>query len=334
MKVAIYFEPQAKKDNFEGTRLRKNIKGALELENIPYAKNLLDSYELVHFLSVKDEFKILDHIESGVPVVFSALMCESDDNAKIMEIKNGVNTISPRAIKVLNKVNRIFVSDETSKNLLLRAGVETKISIVTPGVNTARFEFTNKSQDEIFFQYYQIEPGTKFVVSIGSYEEKETVQKFIEIAKKCPQYRFFYFGPDASEHHLYRLSKKLPANIKLSTIMNDEVYCSMMKQAGIYLSLDNTRHAPITMLDAAASKTQIIALKPLGYNEEILKEMRAYACEDADEIVKTIVGVFEGKIPSTTKEAYKIAKQSSLANLGKMLRKEYEEVIMEVKEND
>ena len=334
MKVAIYFEPQAKKDNFEGTRLRKNIKGALELENLPYAKNLLDSYELVHFLSIKDEFKIFDHIENGIPVVFSALMCENDENAKIMEYKGGVNTISPRAIKVLNKVNRIFVSDETSKNLLVRAGVESKISIISPGVNASRFEFTNESQDEIFYQYYQIEPGTKFVVSVGSYEDKETVAKFIETAKKCPQYRFFYFGPDASEHHLYRISKKLPSNIKLSTIMNDEVYCSMMKQAGIYLLLDNTKHAPIVLLDAAASKTQIISLKPLGYNEELLKEMRAYACNDIDEMAKTILGIFEGKIPSTTKEAYKVAKDNSLANLGKMLRKEYENVLKEAKVND
>ncbi len=329
MKVFIYFEPQASKDNFEGTRLRKNIKGALELENLPYAKSFLDSYDLVHFISIKDEFKIDELNRDGVPVVFSALMCESDENARIMEIKNGVNTISPKAIRVLNKVDRVFVSDETSKNLLLRAGVETPISIIPAGVNLARFELRDKAHEDIFYQYYQIENDAKFVVSIGNYENKEVVKKFIEIAKKCPKYRFFYVGPGASEHKIYRLSKKLPSNVKLSTVMNDELYCSMMRKASIFLMLDNSRHSPITMYDAAASKTQLVSLKPLGYNEELLKEMRAYACEDEEEVVKTIDGLFEGKLPFNTKDAYKVAKEASLAKLGKILRSEYENILKE-----
>ncbi len=331
MKVCVYFEPRRKNDNFEGTRLRKNIKGALELENIPYSKNFLDTYDLVHFISIKDEIKIADLKENGVPVVFSALSCENDEMARIMEIKNGVNTISPKALRVLNKVDRIFVGDETSKNILLRAGVEKPISIVTPGVNLARFELTKASEDEIFFQYYQLERDTNIVVSVGSYEDREIVKKFVEIAKRCPKYKFFYFGPELGAYKAYRISKKLPDNVKLSAITNDEIYRSMMKHAKIYLMLDNSKHSPITLLDAAASKTQVIALKPLGYNEEILKEIRAYACDDVDDIAKTINELLENKLQSNVKEALKFARSNSLSNLGKSLRKEYEAVLMEVK---
>ncbi len=329
MKVCVYFEPNEAKNNFEGARLRKNIKGALELENLPYSKNFLDTFDLAHFLSVKDERNINDLKENGVPVVFSALMCENDETARIMEIKNGSSVVSSKAIRVLNKVDRIFVSDETSKNLLTRAGITTPIHIVSPGVNLSRFEFVDKIQDDIFYKYYQLERTSKYVVSIGSYEDKDTIQKLIEIAKKCPKYRFFYFGTGASAHHVYRKTKKLPPNIKLATIMNDEVYCSMMKNAGIFLNLENSRHSPITLLDAGASKTQIISLKPLGYNEEILKDIRAYMCEDIDEVAKLINGIFEEKIPNTIKDSYAYAKKNSLANLGKTLRKEYAQVIRE-----
>lgn len=331
MKVCIYFEPKENKNNFEGARLRKNIKGALELENIPYSKNFLDTFELVHFISTKDETNIDDLKENNVPVVFSALMCENDETARIMEVKNGTSIVSSRAIRVLNKVDRIFVSDETSKNILLRAGITTPIRIVTPGVNLSRFEFVDKIQDDIFYQYYQLESGAKYVISIGSYEDKATIQKFVEIASKCPKYKFFYFGRGASAHHVYRKTKKLPSNVKLATIMNDEVYCSMMKNAGIILNLENSRHNPISLLDAAASKTQIIALKPLGYNEEILKDMRAYMCEDIDEVAKLINGIFEEKIPNTIKDSYSFAKKNSLASLGKILREEYAQIITEVK---
>ena len=334
MKVCIYFEPKEKKNNFEGARLRKNIKGALELENIPYAKNFLDTFELAHFLSIKDESNINDLKANNVPVVFSALNCENDETARIMENKGGVSLVSPKAIRVLNKVDYIFVSDNTSKTILQRAGIVAPIHIVSPGVNLSRFEIVDKTQDEIFFQYYQLEKTSKFVVSIGSYEDKETIKKMIEIALLCPKYKFFYFGRGASEHHVYRKSKKMPANLRLATIMNDEVYCSMMKNAGIFLNLENSRHSPITLLDAAASKTQIIALKPFGYNEEILKDMRACMCENIDEVAKFINGIFEGKIPSSVKESYAYAKKNSLANLGKTLRNEYEQIIREAKKND
>ena len=67
MKICVYFQPTIENDNFEGMRLRKNIKGALELHNIPYAKNLLDTYDIVHFMSLDDEAKIIDENGNGVP---------------------------------------------------------------------------------------------------------------------------------------------------------------------------------------------------------------------------------------------------------------------------
>ena len=103
MKICVYFQPTIENDNFEGMRLRKNIKGALELHNIPYAKNLLDTYDIVHFMSLDDEAKIIDAKEANIPIVFSALYCENDNAARILQDKNGIKTLSPKALKILNK---------------------------------------------------------------------------------------------------------------------------------------------------------------------------------------------------------------------------------------
>ena len=91
MKICVYFEPREKFDNFEGARLRKSIKDALELKNIPYAKNIVDSYDLIHFCSLDDELKILDAKTDHIPTVFTALMCEVDKTSRIYEIKNGIS---------------------------------------------------------------------------------------------------------------------------------------------------------------------------------------------------------------------------------------------------
>ena len=90
MKPCIYFSPKANKDNFEGARLRKNIKGALEIKNIDYAKSIFDRHDLVHFISLDDESKIDDALENNIKVVFSALTCENDPAARILSYKSSI----------------------------------------------------------------------------------------------------------------------------------------------------------------------------------------------------------------------------------------------------
>ncbi len=330
MKVCVYFEPSENRDNFEGARLRKNIKGALEIMGIPYCNNIVNKYDLIHFISIKDEEKINDAIESHIPTVISAFMCENDITARITNVRNENVGLSLKAIRVLNKVDRVLVPNQTGKEFLLKHGITSKIDVVTPGVKLSRFEKTNQIEDDVFYRYYQLEKDAKFIVSIGTYDDKECLKALKEVARKCPKYKFFFFGVGQNAKKLYK-SRNVPSNLKLALLMNDEVYCSMMKQASIYLSFDNSKHSPITLLDAASSKTQIVALEPLSYNEEILKETRAYTCANVGEVVLTIEGLMKGSLPFKVEEAYEFAKKNSLEKLGEELKEEYENIITEAK---
>ncbi len=333
MKVCVYFEPSENRDNFEGARLRKNIKGALEIEGIPYSTNVIDKYDLIHFISIKDEEKINDAIEQGIPTVISTFVCENDVTARITSIKNDIVGLSAKAIRVLNRVDRVFVPNTTGKEFLLNHGITSKIDVVTPGVKLSRFNITNQIEDDIFYKYYQLEKNAKYIVSIGTYDDKERLKTLKEIALKMPNYKFFFFGVGRDAKKIYK-TKNIPSNLKLSIFMNDEVYCSMMKNAYIYLSLDNSKHSPLTLLDAAASKTQIVALEPLSYNEQILNETHAYTCESIEKVISTLNGLLNGTLTRHIDEAYEFAKENSIEKLGESLRKEYTEILLEVKGND
>lgn len=326
MKICVYFQPTIENDNFEGMRLRKNIKGALELHNIPYAKNLLDTYDIVHFMSLDDEAKIIDAKEANIPIVFSALYCENDNAARILQDKNGIKTLSPKALKILNKCDAVLVSDEFSRSLLQRDGVKVDVEIVSPGVNLSRFIFNSEIEEDIVYNYFQIEKEQKIIATVGSYDKPKTIKQIIKIASLCPKYRFLYFGK-AKLSRLIKTFKKIPSNLKLCPIMSDEIYCSMMKQSSIYLSLDNSSHSPIGLLDAAASKSQVIALSPTNENEEILNNVRAYVCEDEKDVANTITNLLENKIESHVDEAYEFAKNNSLKNLGEHLIEIYSRLI-------
>ncbi len=332
MKPCIYFSPKANKDNFEGARLRKNIKGALEIKNIDYAKSIFDRHDLVHFISLDDESKIDDALENNVKVVFSALTCENDPAARILSYKSSNEAeLSVKAGRVLNKVDRIFVPSEKARDYLVKNDIISPISIVTPGVNLSRFVLTGDASDNVFFDYNQIERGTKFIVSIGTYEKKEQLLRIIEIAKLCPKYMFFFIGVEGKERKLFKI-KNIPSNLRLSPVVNDEIYCSMMKNASIYLVLNSNSASPLTLLDAMASKTQIISAT---MDEAIyLNETRAYACASLEETANLINTYMEGNIASTIDEAYEFAKENSLSKLGEELEKEYDLVLKGNTKND
>ena len=88
MKVLVYFAPNKRTDNFEGVRLRKCIKGALEIAGVNYTTYIGDEYDVAHFISPKDEGKINEVISNDIPVVISALYCESDPSASWLDYKS------------------------------------------------------------------------------------------------------------------------------------------------------------------------------------------------------------------------------------------------------
>ena len=55
MRILIHFDPGPSKDAFLGTRLRKNIKGALELQNIVWVDSIYAKADICHLLSPLDE---------------------------------------------------------------------------------------------------------------------------------------------------------------------------------------------------------------------------------------------------------------------------------------
>lgn len=332
MKVFVHFQPRVLKDVYEGMRLRKNIKGALELTNIEIAKNSIDTYDVAHFLSVADEMKINDAVEAKVPVVFSALMCESDPVAKITETtRDGEVRLSNKALRILNKVSLVLVPNITGQTFLVNQGVKTKIVVLSPGVNIARFEKNDQVEADLFYRYFRLNKDAKTVVAFGQYDSKEEIRNVVEIAQACPQYKFLYFGQ--SKHILFlpskirKLLRKSPKNVRFNPIIPEDVYRSVMMNADVFLIVNRRKYNAITMLDAIAAKCQIIGLGPIDYDAKVLKKGYAYIADTLPAVAEVIKKYFADEIPSNATKAYAIAKAESLTEIGKELEKIYSSLI-------
>ena len=335
MKVLVSFEPKAKFDNFEGTRLRKTIKGSLEVKNIPYTSNILDDYDVAHFMSPEDENKINEAKEKNVPVIVSALYCEDDPAASFLDFKNkdGEKKISikSKALRVLNKADLVLVPTEASRDLLLNNGVTSDIQVCLPGVNLSRFDFKRDDEKEIFYRYFSEETNKKLVLALGEYSgNMDGINALIAAAKKNPNVIFYYVGSDdgvKKSWKLKRMIKKAPKNIRFKGIMPDDIYRSALMNATLFLFTGYKPLGVISIEDAMAAKCQIIIRKQAIYPEILEDGVTAYIAEFSETITSLIKDCLEGKIQPTVDNAYKHVSKQNLETFGDQLMWFYKQQI-------
>lgn len=338
MKICVYFNPGEEKDVFEGKRLRKNIKGALELEQLEHAKDIIDEYDILHLISVHDSLKITYAKEEKIPIVLSAMMCESDKSANVLTYNHELKKydISPKYLKTINQVNVVLANDNEAKKFLIENGVTAPIEIVSAGVNVSRFVIKDAIETELFRNYFQLLPGSKFIATIGNHKNKKDMATLIELAKLCPEYRFFFFSPRARYNGISairRIFKRMPRNIRVVPLLSEEVYCSMMRDASGYIVFANSLPSPITILDSMAAKTPILSFVPQIFNNEILGDDRVYKANSVLEMSNIINNCVNISDQNIINNAYEYAKLHSLHHLSKDLVNVYKK-LMGGKRND
>ncbi len=335
MRVLVSFQPSIKKDHFEGTRLRKTIKGSLEMANVEHTTNVLDMYDIIHLMSPEEEDKVKYANDLHVPIVISALYCEDDPIASYLDYKNNdgkkETNLTPKALRFLNKADIVLVPSEQGKTLLLNQGVSTKVEVSIPGVNLSRFDFSREDEKEIFYRYFREDPSKKIVLAIGDYESMDGLNAFLNAAKKCPNAMFYYFGYEGFMSNLNRKTKAIirkgPKNVKFTGILPNDVYRSMLLNADVVLLPGYKPVGVTTVLEAMAAKCQLIVRKDTVFPEIIKDGYNAHVAEFSETLSSLVRDYLENKIKPTIVDAYNFVSQYDLKNYGLELLKIYQKEI-------
>lgn len=331
MKAFVHFQVNPKNDDFEGARLRKTIKSALEMNNIPYTDTLMDDFDVAHFMYIEDESVIEELKERHIPIIVSALYCENDPHASYLDykVKKGERScsIKSKAIKFLEKVDLILVPNEASKAILEEAGIKTRMEVCQLGVNFTRFDFSRDDEKDIFYRYFSCDKDKTIVVSVGN-EYLEGLSSTVKAANEFKDVNFYYFY---KREHGVRLSKEdqkiltnLPRNVFLTKLIPDDVYRSALINADVYLSLGYKPAGVITILEAMAAKCQLIVR-----DQELLKDIAvdqetAYVASYSETLVDLIKDYLSGELKPTIEKAYKVARKNDISAFGKKLNAIYQ----------
>ena len=335
MKTLVYFQPSLKNDNFEGARMRKTIKGALEVVDSKYTSNLYDDYDVAHFMSPDDENKLNIALERGVPVVVSALFGEDDPTTKFLihKSKDGkrTNTLKPKALRVLNKANLVLVPTESAKEFLIENGVSKPIEVCLPGINLLRFNFSREDEKELFYRYFREDKNKKIVLAMGEYSfNMEGIHSLINVAIKRPDVGFYYIGCEAlssSVGKAKKIIKNSPKNMHFINILPDDIYRSLLLNADVFMLPGYSVAGIISVEEAMVAKCQLIVRKSAMFPDFLKNEKTAYVAEFSETLTSLCLDYLDEKIKPTTEEAYRKISLYNLENFGKQLLSLYESVI-------
>lgn len=336
MRVFVTFQPNKKAPEFEGTRLRKNIKAALELNNIRYATNYADVYDVAHYIYMEPDSRLNDVIERNVPTICSALYCEDDPNASFLDYhnKDGNRSVSlkSKALKFLNKMDLILVPTESAKEILISNNVETPIEICHSGVNLARFDFSRYDEKELFYRYFGENKNTKLVVAMGEYTyNMDGINAFVNAAIKCPNSIFYYIGcEDAAfkfSKNLKRIIAKAPKNVKFKATVPEDIYRSMLLNADVFMFPGYRPAGIVSLLEAMAAKCQLIVRKQAICPKMLIDGETAYIAEYSETLTELVKSYLQGDLKPTIDNAYRSLEEYSLKTNGEQLINIYQKII-------
>lgn len=339
MKVFVPFQLNKRAPNFEAVRLWKNIRGALELNDVKYVTNIADSFEIAHYVYVEPENRITDVLERGVFTICSALCCEDDPNASFIDYrsKDGVrtNTLKPKALKFLNKMNLVLAPTQSAKDFLLENGVTSPVEILLPGVNPSRFDFSRDDEKDLFYRYFGEQRDKKLVVAMGEYTNNmDGINAFINAAIKCPEAIFYYIGCEDTAFKfgmkLKRMIKQAPKNVRFNSTVPEDIYRSALLNAEIFMFPGYRTAGIVSIEEAMAAKCQLVVRKQAVCDKMLVDEETAYIAEYSETLTDIVKSFLEGKLQPTTEKAYQEISLHNLESFGKKLKSIYQKKLYDI----
>ena len=87
----------------------------------------------------------------------------------------------------------VLTPTEYAKALLQSYGIQRPIHVISNGVDTDFFA-PCEARGHAFRQKYRLSAHEKVVISVGHYIQRKGILDFIELARRMPSVRFFWFG--------------------------------------------------------------------------------------------------------------------------------------------
>lgn len=306
-------------------------KKALELNHVPYTTDPNEDYDIVHINTIFPQSYLAAKTahKKGKKVIMHAHSTEEDFRNSFI----GSNLAAPLFKKWLITCYRqgdiILTPTPYSKSLLEDYHIGRRIIPISNGIELDYFK-PAKSWRKDFRKEFGFSEKDKVIISVGLYIERKGLLDFVELAKTMPDYKFVWFG--------YTNLNTVPAKIREAvTTKVENLYFpgyyprNLLRKAYagadlfFFPTYEDTEG--IVLLEALATKVPVLIRDIPIYEGWFTDGKNVYKGTNNEEFKEKMIGIVEGKLPDLSEAGYQVAKERSIENVGKELKRIYEELL-------
>ena len=283
-------------------------------------------YDILH-LNLGDPLSIYQMLRakrSGKKVIFHSHITEEDfrDSFKFS------NRLAPIVGKisdfVYSRADLLIAPSEYTKRILEQRGIETRIRVLTNGIDTERLEGENQSRPELEKEF---EADGFHAVNLGMILERKGLEDFINVGEKVDE-DLIWFGSTGGKIAAKRKTKKLieksPENVKFPGYIED--VRDAFTLADVFFFPTREENQGISLLEAAYREKPLVVRDIEVYEDLLEHEVNCLKADSVDGFAKQLKRLRDNeelrrKIGENARET---AEKHTLQNVGKKLVEIYE----------
>lgn len=224
-------------------------------------------------------------------------------------------------ISCYNLGDIIITPTPYSKHLLEGYGIKKPIYNLSNGIDADFFSPSIIRRNE-FRKKYNLKADQKAVISVGHFIERKGILDFIELAKKMPDVKFFWFGHTNLKivpKHISEAIQSAPSNLLFpGYVERDELkaaYCG----CDLFAFLSNEETEGIVVLEALACGIPTIVRDIPVYSEWLSDGLNVYKAKNLSEFKNRVHEMLSGTLPDLTEAGLQTAKERSLESIANRL---------------
>lgn len=242
----------------------------------------------------------------------------------------GSNLLAPlfrRWIKFCYERGDVIITPTPySKQLLESYGIRRPIYALSNGVDTGFFT-PSLARRKIFREKYSIGEQEKAVLSVGHYIARKGLVDFVDMARKLPDVRFFWFGYtnlDLVPHEIRQAIADAPSNLVFPGYVSPDELRDAYCGCDIFAFMSHEETEGIVVLEALACGIPTVVRDIPVYRDWLTDGVSVCKAKDNWDFLRKVSGLLNGDLPSPAAGGLEVARSRSIAAMGRVLRTIYE----------
>lgn len=213
-----------------------------------------------------------------------------------------------------------------AKRLLERYGVRRPIYVLSNGVDV-RFFAPSRQRRVAFREKYGLGGGEKAVLSVGHFIARKGLLEFVDMARKMPNVRFFWFGATKLElvpQEIRQAIATAPDNLTFPGFVSREELRDAYCGCDVFAFMSHEETEGIVVLEALSCGIPTVVRDIPVYREWLTDGVSVCKAKDDWDFVRKVAGLLDGSIAAPVDGGMAVAQSRSMTAMGMALRAVYE----------